>query len=442
MKVYFIGIGGIGVSALARYYLHQGAQVFGSDLFFNETIEELKDQGAMIFVGEQKAKNLPTDLDLVVYSLAVCSSNPERKKALELKKINKSLKVFSYPQALGKISQQYFTIAVSGVHGKSTTAAMVTSILITAGLDPTIFIGTKIKELSEKNFRIGKSQYLILEADEWRASLLNYFPQALIITNIEEDHLDFYHNLEEIIETYQKMIDQLPAKGVLIVNEDNPAIHHLKIPSDIKTISYSLTDPVASQLKKVLKVPGEYNLSNALASYYLAQTLGVSEKDILQGLTNYQGCWRRFDQRLGKLENKDFVLVYDYAHHPTALKSFLKALREKFPQQKILAIFQPHQYERTVRLADSFIQALKESEAWVDQLIITDIYKVAGREGKGKGKIKAKDLVEAAQSPSVVFKPLKKLKGFLLKEIKGKEIVAVIGAGDIYEWGRSTLEKK
>ena len=442
MKVYLIGIGGIGISALARYYLGKGAKIMGSDLASNETIEELIQEGIQIFIGPHQSEHLPDDIDLVVYTAAVSEDNPERKRALQLQKENPKLEILSYPQALGKISRSYFTVAVSGVHGKSTTAAMISQILIEAGLDPTIVIGTKMKELPQKNFRAGKSQYLVLEADEWQASFLNYYPQVLVITSIEEEHLDFYHGLEDILQAYQKLIQHLPVEGILIINDDSPATHRLAIRSDLQVFHHSLADSSASPLEKILKVPGKYNLSNALASFNVGRALKLTRETIIQGLEKYEGCWRRFDQRLGKLEEKDFTLVYDYAHHPTALKFFLQALREKFPRKKILAVFQPHQYKRTAKLFSQFVQVLKKADTWVDQLIVTDIYRVAGREKKGEKKIKAETLVQAAQSPSVVFQPPEKLSSYLQKELEGGEVVAVIGAGDIYEWGKTTLEKK
>lgn len=441
-KIYLIGIGGIGISALARYYLSEGAKIIGSDLSSNETTEKLIKEGAQIFIGPHQSKHLPDDINLVVYSAAVPKDNPERQKALQLQTQNNQLEILSYPQALGKISQQYFTIAVSGTHGKSTTVAMTSLILMEAGLDPTIFIGTKLKEFPEGNFRKGKSRYLVLEADEWQASFLNYYPQILVITNIEEEHLDFYKDIEDILQTYQKAIDRLPQRGILIINNDSPSIRRLKIRPDIQVLKYSHQDPLVAKLQKILKVPGDYNLRNALASFYIGRSLNLSDQIIFQGLEKYQGCWRRFDQRSGILAGRQFTLVYDYAHHPTALAAFLQALREKFPQKKIIAIFQPHQYERTWKLLIKFIDVLKKSNAWVDQLILTDIYEVAGREKEAKQKINAQLLAKKTQSTFIVFQPLANLSQYLKQELQGGEIVAVIGAGNIYEWGKSTLEKK
>ena len=170
MKIHFIGIGGIGVSALAQYYLAQGAEVSGSDLVSSELTDLLKEKGARVFIGQHKAENLPQDVDLVVYSPAVPEDNPELQQA-------KEAKVQSYPQALGGLTKKYSTIAVSGSHGKSTTAAMISLIMIKAGLDPTVILGTKLKEFGDSNFRLGQSKYLVIEADEHQASFLNYWPK-------------------------------------------------------------------------------------------------------------------------------------------------------------------------------------------------------------------------------------------------------------------------
>ena len=441
-KIYFIGIGGIGISSLAHYYLSQGIEVIGSDLSANETTEELKREGAKIFIGPQEANHLPVNLEMVIYSKAVPEDNAERKRALELQSQNNQIEVLSYPQALGKISRSYFTIAISGTHGKSTTVAMTSLVLTENKIDPTVFIGTKLKEFSNQNFRKGKSHYLLLEADEWQASFLNYYPQILVITNIEEEHLDFYHNLKDILQSYQQLVDHLPRGGTLILNEDNIAISQIKTRPGINVIKYSLKDPLIPQLQKILQVPGDYNLYNALASFYVARSLNIKKQDILQALGKYQGCWRRFDQRQGKLGKKDITLVYDYAHHPTALAAFLQALRNKFPQRKIIAIFQPHQYERTLKLLEQFTKVFKKSTNWVNQLIITDIYGVAGREKGAQGKIKAETLVKKTQTSSVIFQPMSKLTSYLSQILQGGEVIAIIGAGDIYQWGKTTLEKK
>ena len=199
LKVHFIGIGGIGVSALAQYYLAKGHKVSGSDLTSSEITEALKKMGAKIFIGRHKAKNIPKDVDLIIYSPAIQKTNPELKQAYQIQNTKYDIQIFSYPQALGELTKTHFTIAVSGTHGKSTTTAMVGLLLVKAGLDPTVIVGTKIKEFGNSNCRVGKSQYLVIEADEHFASFLNYWPRIIVLTTIEKDHLDYYKNLNNIL---------------------------------------------------------------------------------------------------------------------------------------------------------------------------------------------------------------------------------------------------
>ena len=205
MKIHFIGIGGIGMSALAQFYLAQGDQVFGSDLVTSLITDSLKKQGAKIFLGSHQEKNLKPDIDLVIYSAAVPKDNPELAAAKK-----RGIKCQTYSQALGDLTKKMFTIAISGMHGKSTTTAMLGLILEAADLDPTVIIGTKVKEWGiGNNFRLGKSKYLVIEADEYNASFLDYRPQIIVLLNIEEEHLDFYKDLSDIVRTFKKYIGHL-----------------------------------------------------------------------------------------------------------------------------------------------------------------------------------------------------------------------------------------
>jgi UDP-N-acetylmuramate--alanine ligase len=247
MRIHFIGIGGIGVSALAQYYLAKGHQVKGSDLVSSEITDLLKKKGAEVFIGQHKARNVSQKTDLVIYSPAVQQNNSELKKAYKLQTTNYKLQILSYPQALGELTKKYFTIAISGTHGKSTTTAMIALILIKAGLDPTVILGTKLKEFGNSNFRMGDElrsssrfanarvdktinyklktkNYLVIEADEWSASFLNYWPKIIVLTNIEREHLDYYKSLNHILRTYKEYISHLPRKGFLVINKDDKNI--------------------------------------------------------------------------------------------------------------------------------------------------------------------------------------------------------------------------
>jgi len=434
-RIHFIGVGGIGVSALAKYYIEKGYEVSGSDLVSSEITQALEKKGAKVFIGEHKEDNLSEDVDLLIYSPAVKSDNSEIKKAERLK-----IKIQSYPEALGDLTKKYFTIAVSGTHGKSSTSAMIGVLMTEAGFDPTVIIGTKLKEFGNSNCRVGESKYLVIEADEWNASFLNYFPNIIVLTNIEREHLDFYKDLEDILNTYQKYISNLDKEGFLVVNKNDKNISKLLDSSNIELSrikKYSLDQKESEEIKKIIKVPGEFNISNALAALTVARIINIPDQDSLLALTGYKGAWRRFETEQHRIpdSDKEITLVSDYAHHPTEIKAALKAAREKFSSKKIWVVFQPHQYQRTFYLFDDFVDVL--SEALIDKLIIADIYDVAGRErGNIKESISSKKLVEEIEKKfenEVVHIPeIDEIADYLKGNMDCGEVLIVMGAGDIY----------
>jgi UDP-N-acetylmuramate--alanine ligase len=394
MKIHFIGIGGIGLSALAQYYLAKGHKISGSDLVSSKITDFLREKGAKIFIGKHKAENLAENVNKVIYSPAITPANPELKKAKRLK-----IKCLSYPQALGELTKKYFTIAISGTHGKSTTSAMIALILIKANFDPTVIIGTKLKEFSPitnltavknvsclenegTNFRLGKSKYLVIEADEWRASFLNYWPKILVLTNIEREHLDYYKNLDQILRTYREYVSHLPKEGVLVANGEDKNIERMLNLKQIPNLKFQIQkfslkqEGKVKKLKEILKIPGQHNIFNALAALKVAQILKIPDKISFEALSEYRGSWRRFEEREIEFSNFNICLVSDYAHHPTEIKATLAAAREKWPNRKIWAIFQPHQYQRTYFLFDDFVKAFEKA----NEIIITEIFKVKGRE--------------------------------------------------------------
>jgi UDP-N-acetylmuramate--alanine ligase len=432
MKIHFIGIGGIGVSALARYYLEKGHEISGSDLVFSEITDALKKLGAKITISHS-AKNLLKDADLVIYSPAILPDNPELKAT---KKLN--IKYQSYPEALGELTKKYFTIAVAGSHGKSTVAAMIGLVLKKAGLDPTVIIGTKLKEFEDSNCRVGKSKYLIVEADEHFASFLNYWPKIIVLTAIEADHLDYYKNLKNYILAFKKFVSHLPKNGILIANKDEKNLYNTFSTFVKNVIWYSLKEKESERLKKIMKIPGEFNVSNALAVLAVARVLKIPDRISFKALSEYRGSWRRFDIVEAEIrgyqrgKTRKITIINDYAHHPTQIRVTLKAAREKFPKKKIWCIFQPHQYQRTYYLWNDFVKTLKEAP--VDQLILTNIYDVAGRENKKiKKKVNSKKLVKAIDKSSCEYIPtIEKVAIYLKENLGGGEVVIVMGAGDIY----------
>ncbi len=432
-NIHFIGIGGIGVSALAKYYHSKGAEVTGSDLSNSEIIESLKKEGIKIYIGEHNPKVININIEKVVYSPAVPKDNPEIKKAEEL-----NLNILSYPEALGELTRSHFTIAVAGSHGKSTISALIGILLKEAGLDPTVIIGTKVKEFNNSNEITGNSKYLVIEACEHFSSFLNYSPQIIVLSNIEADHLDFYKNMENLLRGFRKFIDKLPKDGLLIANKDSENVRKIIKPED-NIEWFSLEDNEKEKIKKIIKIPGDFNISNALAVLKVAKKLNISDDISLKILSKYNSSWRRFEI-IEMTQPKPYTLINDYGHHPTQLKETLKAAREKYPNKKIWCFFQPHQYQRTYYLFDNFVNALKES--LVDEIFIDDIYEVSGRETEEiKNKVNSQKLVEAVNKKSVKYLPQQKIEEFLNKEIKGGEVVIIMGAGNIYDIALKIMNK-
>ncbi|MDD4073968.1 MAG: Mur ligase domain-containing protein [Candidatus Pacebacteria bacterium] len=386
MKIHFIGIGGIGVSALAQYHLLSGDTVSGSDPSNSDLIQKMKEMGAIIF--NSNSKDNIEDYDLVVYSPAVKDTNPELTCARE-----KGIKTLSYPQALGELSKKHFTIAISGTHGKSTTTAMTSLILIEAGLDPTVIIGTKLKEFGNSNFRMGNSKYLVIEACEHEASFLNYHPEIGVILNIEADHLDYYKNIENIKEAFNKFASQSK-----IVIDSAPIIGGLKV-----------------------GVPGEHNIRNASFAIAVARQLNIEDDISFRAVAKFSGTWRRFDEYM----YKDLIIIDDYAHHPTEIIATIKSVKEKYPNKKIYCFFQPHQHQRTYFLLDDFIKAFKESLTIIDKLFLIDIYDVCGRESKDI-KINSEEIAQMISGLEYIRR-----EDVMLKT-KEADVVIFMGAGDIY----------
>lgn len=436
LKIHFIGIGGIGTSALAKYYLQKGAEISGSDLVASEITEDLKKLGAKIFIGKHQSKNLEKNVNLVIYSPAIEKNNPELKKAKRLK-----IKCQSYPQALGELTKKHFTIAVCGSHGKSTVTGMIGFLLTKAGFDPTVILGTKLKEFENSNCRVGESQYLVIEADEYKESFLNYCPKIIVLLNIDFDHPDYFKDEYHYLSAFVKFVKKLPENGVLIANRDDPLTFKTFSQYSKKIIWYSKEDKNFSLLKGTLKIPGTFNVLNAIAALKTANYLGISEEISKKYLIQFKGTWRRFEKKKGMINNKKFILIQDYGHHPTQIKATLEGAREKFKKKKIILIYQPHQYQRTFYLWDKFITVFKKISA--DFTIITDIFTVPGRESKEIiKKISAQKLVEKIGEKKVIYLPKEKIVKFLKEKIKGGEVVILMGAGDIYNLEKYLLNSK
>lgn len=412
---HFIGIGGIGVSSLAQILHAKGKTVSGSDNYASELTKNLKKTGIKVF-DEHNEKNVTKKHQLVVYSPAIPNNNPELQKARELK-----IQCLSYPEALGELSKEYFTIAISGTHGKSTTTAMTALVLIAGKLDPTVVIGTKLKEFKNKNFRVGKSKYLVIEACEYRRSFLHFKPDILVITNIEAEHLDYYKDLEDYQNAFHDIAKKVSKDGYIVVNNEEKNLAPILQDCPAQIIKWK------EKVKAKPGIPGEFNLVNATNAAMVGELLGVSEKNIHTAIRKYKGSWRRMDYKKKKLGKTQFI--DDYGHHPTEVRVTLAAIRERHPDSKILCVFQPHQHSRTKMLLKEFGHAFNS----VDQVIIPNIYQVRDSEEVVKS-INVDDLVKEIKNQQAHVKNgknLEKTADYIKENYKKYDIIVTMGAGDI-----------
>ncbi|MDZ7799107.1 MAG: UDP-N-acetylmuramate--L-alanine ligase [Patescibacteria group bacterium] len=445
-KIHFVGISGIGISGLARICLDMGKEVSGSDLTESIVTKGLKKAGAKIKIGAHKGRNLAKDTDLLVFSEAIPVDNIERNKAEK-----NNIEELSYPQALGQFTADKKLICVSGTHGKTTTTAMMARVLKKAGFDPTFIVGSYLPEL-EGNARLGQSNFVVIEADEYARAMLNYYPDYIVLNNLEKDHLDTYKNMEDIIRTFKKYIENLTLSGTLVINTDDKNVkkvaHNFKgniisfglkkgdyqaknIKTSTKTTSFKIENTKIS-----LKLPGTYNVFNALAAFSLASELGIDKKIIKKSLESFKGTWRRFEI-IGQFAGGP--VVSDYAHHPTEVENLIKAARQKYPQKRLVFVFQPHQHNRTKNLFNDFVRVLKK----VDVLIVPEIFEVKGREKKKDQGVSSQDIVREvmAKKDQVYYaKNLKYTEKLIKKIIKKGDVIFIVGAGDIYKVGERLVD--
>ena len=449
-KVFVSGIGGIGVSAIARFFLHEGVVVVGSDAMKTVLTEKLVSEGVTVYY-EQKADNITPDLDLLVYSPAVPEDNPERVAAVAL-----GIEQKSYPEVLGELSLLYDTIAVSGTNGKSTTTAMLSNIMIEAEVDPTVILGSQFPRIGG-NFRYGQSDKFIVEACEYRSHMLNLSPRTIVLTNIEEDHLDYFTDINHIVRVFQEYVSRLNEPGdlnmdsnLLVINNDDFHAQTLSLPV-CRLVTYGIDNKSMVMAKNIcidherqlfdvyrdgvelgrieLHVPGRFNVYNALAAIATALAYDISFLNIQNAFEKYFGIWRRFE----KIYDKEIVVISDYAHHPTAVAATIAAARDFFPDRRIVTVFQPHQHNRTKNLFEQFVEALSVA----DVIVLPEIFEVTGREELTDRDVSSHDLVAAilARSPEKEVhyaKDLTKTMETVKKIVRVDDLVLVMGAGDVY----------
>lgn len=426
-NVHIIGLGGIGTSAVARLFLSLGAKVSGSDIHSSSIVEDLQREGVDFRLGHF-AENVPRECDLIVYSRAVPADNVERQIVSE-----RGIPEFSYPEFLGEFAKTKKTIAISGTNGKSTTTAMIATILIEAGLDPTVIVGTQVPGWEKHNLRIGESDLFVVEACEHMSSMLNIPADVAVITNITEDHLDFYSGIEEIVETFQKWVLNIKSGGVCVVNVQDSESQKIECDKIVKFEAQDRHIDGEHQSFMVdgdpykLMIPGDFNAQNAAAAVMAAKHIGIKPGVIAAGLAKFKGTWRRFEH-IGDWQGAD--IYSDYAHHPDAIAGAIEAFKEAFPVRRMVLVFEPHQHSRTQELFDDFIPCFDGA----DELIISEIYEVEGRaEDKS---VSSKDLVakikDRGSIKSVHYaEDHDKAESILRDQVQQNDLIIIMGAGTI-----------
>ncbi|MBI2623666.1 MAG: UDP-N-acetylmuramate--L-alanine ligase [Candidatus Liptonbacteria bacterium] len=458
--IHFIGIGGIGMSALARWCKAHGWRVTGSDAELSPITAALRREGIRI-------ARLPKGTALVVRSKAIPPAHEELRAARK-----NGIPVLSYPELLGQITTaSATTIAVAGTHGKSTTTALIALMLTAGGKNPTVIIGTLLREFRNSNFRAGSDNVLVVEADEYGRAFLHYSPSVAVITNVDREHLDIYPSLRDAQHAFLQFLGRVRHGGTLVLNRDNAplralAAHVRKLAAahKCKILWYSLKSPIAREVRRAIRIPGMHNISNAVAAMAAARALGVPKKTALRALGKYRGAWRRMEYRgsvkwkVASEKTESSLITHhsslrtlvfdDYAHHPTEIKATLAAFREKFPRSPLICVFQPHQALRLQKLFSDFVTAFKGADA----LMLLPTYHVAGRD-RINPRFTAKTLTAAIQrkypkKPVLYVANPKKIKSAVSQLITyhlslitphRSAVLAMMGAGNIVRYTDTLL---
>ncbi len=418
-SVYMVGIGGIGMSALAQLYVSRGVRVSGSDREESPVTTMLAAQGIEVSIGHDQCL-IPADTELLVYSDAVPSSNPERVRAAEM-----GIREMSYFEALGEVSKDARTIAVSGTHGKTTTTGMLAKILRDCDKEPTAIVGSIVRDFPPaggSNFLLGKEELLVVEACEYRGHLLKLHPNILVITNIELDHTDYFPSLEALQETFRKAVARVPGDGVIVANPSDPVVAGVLGEAKAPILDYS------TQTVPALEQIGEFNRDNARAAKCAARAAfpHLQEEYVDRALLSFKGSWRRFEYRG---ETPAGALVYDdYAHHPTAIAKTVEAAREKYPDKQIIVAFHPHTYSRTRSLMQDFGRAL----ATADESIIAPIYAAREEPDPAVTSDVLADVTRRHGGNSIALDSFDAIRDKLLT-YDDRYLIVTMGAGDIYK---------
>lgn len=449
-RIHFIGIGGISMSGFAELLHSMGFAVSGSDWHESKITRHLESLGISIVYGQEE-KNITKDIELVVYTAAVKPENPELRRAREL-----HIPTMERACMVGQVMKNYpSAIAISGTHGKTTTTSIASHIFLEADLDPTISVGGILQAIGG-NIRIGHSEHFITEACEYTNSFLQFFPTVGVILNIEEDHMDFFKDLDDIRHSFRSFAELIPPHGTLIINADIENYEAITEGLSCRVLTYALenrdADFTAADIsydemgngsftavvngqktnRFSLKVPGKHNISNSLGCLALASLYGIEDDVVQRAFSAFHGTDRRFEYKGVK---NGFTIIDDYAHHPTEITATLTAA-EKYPHKTLWCAFQPHTYTRT----RAFLKDFAKSLAMADKIILADIY--AARE-KDPGDISSRTLaneLEKLGKEVYYFPSFDEIEKFILKNLVDGDLLITMGAGNIVEIGENLLK--
>lgn len=439
-KFHFIGIGGIGMCGLAELLHNMGATVTGSDVSQNAQVERLEEMGIPITLGHDRA-NVGTP-DVVVYSSAINRNNPEMLEAKERK-----IPVIRRAEALAELMHLKRGVAIGGSHGKTTTTSFTSSIFLEAKKSPTIVVGGRL-DVIKSTAQLGQGQWLIAEADESDGSFQLLSPEIAVVTNIDDDHLDHYKTFENLKRAFFDFAARIPFYGAAIVCGDDSVIREVFADFPKRILYYGFEshndfvlrgDKGRYEVTKAgevlctfrLNMPGKHNAKNALAALIAALEAGIALEDAVQGLETFQGVDRRFQFRG---ENEKFSVYDDYGHHPTEISSTLQGARERFPDRRLVVLFQPHRFSRTELCWEGFVNCFGQA----DVVYLTDIYAAGEKEIPD---VHAERLAKEIAHGHVVYIPKDELQAQnILKDLQKGDVIITLGAGDIWKTGLGLLK--
>ena len=446
-SIHFVGIGGIGMSGIAELLLNLGYQVSGSDIKESDITQRLAKLGGTIYRGH-RSENVK-GCDVVVVSSAINRENPETASARE-----QGIPVIPRAEMLAELMRLKYSVAIAGAHGKTTTTSIVADVLAAGGLDPTVVIGGKLLSIGS-NAKLGHGEFIVAEADESDGSFLKMSPSIAVVTNIDREHMDHYKDMDEIKDAFARFIDKIPFYGLSVLCLDSEPVQDLIPQINKRYTTYGLTTQADLQAGDVtvegltsrftvrhnkkrlgritLNLPGMHNVYNSLASIAVGLELNVPFENIKAALESLSGVHRRLEIK-GKVGG--IVMMDDYGHHPTEIRTTLQAVSDSYPERRVGVIFQPHRYSRTQSLFEDFARAFYQA----DYLIVLPIYAAGERPIPGVDSLRLCRTLKAYGHKNVIHAPSKESAlQELDKTVREGDVLITLGAGDVYRVGESFL---